>query len=56
MQIDEDGPQASTLQPIEQVKNAPGATPHSRVLALAEATELHEHMNTLPFMAWLTFA
>ena len=48
MKIDQAGPQISTLQSVEQVKNAPEATPHSRVLTLLGAnTELHEHLSTV---------
>ena len=57
MKIDEDGPQASTLQTLEQIKNAPEATPHSHVLALVEAnTELHEHISTVHGLADLRLA
>jgi len=48
MKIDVEGPQASSLQSVQQVKNSTEINPHSEVLALLEvSTELHEHISTV---------
>ena len=52
IKIDERGPQASTIQSIEQMKSAPDTSPHSQVLAILDInTELHEHISTVRGLA-----
>ena len=57
MRIDEDDPQASTLQSVEQIENSPESTPHSHVLALVDVNSaLHEHISTVHGLADLRLA
>ena len=57
MKIDEQGPQASTIQSKEQMKSAPDTSPHTQVLAILDInTELHEHISTVHGLADLRLA
>ena len=57
MKIDEEGPQISTLQSVEQVKDSPDTSPHAQILAILDVnTELHEHISTVHGLADLRLA